>query len=225
MPAASRRAPLQGPLAHRRPPPFSLPPVPPLPAPRPSPLGQVSVVMETAVNKKSTAKAQAPLAIGALAPPPPVLLGRSAAAPVHVRPCSHPILPLPLSTSPDAGFAVFCAHAVLLPIDGERVGEGPCCTLHGSFAPPPRLPRPLAHCRRAPALPLRPSAQAAASTPPGLWAPRLSRTRGRVTSGKLTALTRAGAASRQRAGPLPAAERRPPTADRFLLPLAPLFLL
>lgn len=70
-------------------------PLPPLP-------GQVSVVMETAVNKKSTAKAQAPLAIG---------------------------------------FSVFCAHAVLLPIDGERAMAALLCSwaVHrggGDTAPP-----------------------------------------------------------------------------------------
>ncbi|EFN52412.1 hypothetical protein CHLNCDRAFT_13804, partial [Chlorella variabilis] len=50
----------------------------------------VSVVLETAANRKSTARAQAPLAIASLRPA-----------------CRLP-----------AGFAVFCAHAVMLPIDG-----------------------------------------------------------------------------------------------------------
>jgi glycerol uptake facilitator-like aquaporin len=75
----------------------------------------VSVVLETAVNSKSQARAQAPLAIGfavggfarqaAVAPAPP--------------PTTSPSLAWqPPLTWQLGAIQVFCAHAVLLPIDG-----------------------------------------------------------------------------------------------------------
>lgn len=92
---------------------------------------QVSVVLETAVSKKSiTARAQAPLAIGEPRHRRGVCMQQTGhmlcRCQLQLMLCPHlgsRDVPQgsncrPPSPPPPAGFAVFCAHAVMLPIDG-----------------------------------------------------------------------------------------------------------
>ena len=99
------------------------------------------MVLETVVNKKSVVKAQAPLAIGgwragvgtrahrtrqldclSLSAPS----GCKSAAGRALVLASLPLLLLTIGSVPLLrslpGFAVFCAHAVMLPLDGGWVG-------------------------------------------------------------------------------------------------------